>query len=117
MEGGLVTAVVLWIALWRWRSWGALAFFTLVLATIQTVFGYLSNSAAPEAAGWPWYMVLAATLVDVSVNVGIFAAVGAIIVWLRGGKFERKVSEADIDAELARVRAEAAARNDRQPSE
>ena len=106
----MLIKIILWIALWRWRSWNALASFSVALAAIQLFFGYVSVSAMPQTEGWPWYAVLAATSVDVALSVAIFATVGAAIVWFRGGKVEKRVSEAEIDAELARVRAEAKAR-------
>jgi hypothetical protein len=108
----MVFLIVGWIALWRWRSWGLLGFYSAALALLQGFFGFQTNLAAPELAGMPWTVALLATAIDVGLFVGVFAIVGAIIVWRRGGKFEGKSpSEAEIDAELARIRAEAAARD------
>lgn len=107
----MIFAIVFWIALWRFRSWSFLFAFAAVLAVLVGVTAYFGNAAAPELAGLPWFAVLIATLIDVALNVGIFAAVGAAIVHFRGGKLEKKVSESEIDAELARVRADAAARD------
>jgi len=107
----MIFMIVGWIALWRWRSWGLLGFYSAALALLQGFFGFQSNLEAPELAGLPWTVALLATAIDVAILVGVFAIVGAIIVWRRGGKFERKApGEAEIDAELARIRAEAAAR-------
>lgn len=111
----MIIAIVLWIALWRFRSWSFLFGFTAVLAVLLGVIGYFNNAASPEAAGLPWIAILIATLIDVALNVGIFFVVGAAIVHFRGGKIEKKVSESEIDAELARIRAEAAARGEPPP--
>jgi hypothetical protein len=60
----------------------------------------------------PAYAVALGLAIDFALNVGVFAVVGAIIVALRGGKSEqRSPSEKEIDAELARIRAEAARRD------
>lgn len=107
----MVFMIVGWIALWRWRSWGLLGFYSVSLALLQGLLGFQGNLEAPELAGLPWTAALLATAIDVGISVGVFAIVGAIIVWRRGGKFERKAPrEAEIDAELAQIRAEAAAR-------
>lgn len=109
---------MLWIIglvmLWFRPSWGFLGIFALGLAVLRALISYFAVSALPDFAGQP-LLIAFAIAVDVAINVGIFAVLGAIVVAIRGGKIERNPSEKEIDAELARFRAEAAARDQQPP--
>lgn len=110
MEGALVFLIVFWMALWRWRSWGMLGWFTSVYLAVRATGVILEHLDRTSAGGSPWADFPWGAATDAAIDVAFLSLGGAAIVALRGGKFEKKVSEAEIDAELARVRAEAAAR-------
>ncbi|MGE0044188.1 MAG: hypothetical protein AB7J28_08010 [Hyphomonadaceae bacterium] len=103
--------IIGWVMLWFRASWGLLGFFSFCLAVLSGLLNYFRTANHPDAEGLPFEVVLIASAIDTAIGVAIFAAVGAIIVAVRGGKIERRSpTDAEIDAELARIRAEAAAR-------
>jgi len=102
------------IMLWFRPSWGFLGIFACGIGILSALIGYLGVANSPEAAGQPFPVLLAATAIGVAIDVGLFSILGAIVVAIRGGKIEKRVSDKEIDAELARVRAEIAAREGRE---
>lgn len=105
---------MLWIIglvmLWFRPSWGFLGIFALGIAVLSALGSCVAILNAPEMEGAPLAVTLLTVALAVAIDVGIFAILGAIVVALRGGKIEKKVSEQELDAELARVRAEIATR-------
>jgi len=85
-------------------SWGLWGFFSIVAASLGLWAGF-SAHLEPIVAATAAFMQGA-----------IFCALGALIVFLRlrFGKGGRSRQDKDIDAELARMRAEAAAREGQQ---
>jgi hypothetical protein len=97
--------IIGWVMLWFRPSWGFLLFFGLCIGVFSlglTLFLLISAGVFDQVSTSELFVALAS---DFVVNVGVFAAVGAIIVAARGGKIERKPTEKEIDEELARFRA------------
>lgn len=103
--------IIGWVLIWTRPTWNFLFYFAIAIGVLSMVASlFLGGGMALLATEQP-LTVLLALGVDFVLNVGVFAAVGAIIVAIRGGKSEERTpSEAEIDNELARVRAEAAKR-------
>ena len=99
-----------WVMVFMRPSWGFLTFFALCVTILSTVFN-LFWGASQGALGDP--VMLMALAIAAALEFAIFFVVGAVIVLLRGAKKDggKAPSEKEIDAELARVRAEAAARD------
>ncbi len=93
-------------------NWNFLFFFAGCMAALWAVQVILG--AIEFHAEFPVPQVLFSGIIEIVLRVGVFLAIGALIVKLRGGKAEEKSPSAEeIDAELAKVRAENAAREPR----
>lgn len=108
--------IIGWIMLWFRPSWGFLIFFGLCIGVLSLVISLLMLGGVGVLSAVPIGELATALGADFAWNVGVFVAIGAIIVALRGGKLEKRApNEKEIDAELARIRAEAAAREQGRP--
>ncbi len=98
-----------WVLVFMRPSWGFLTFFALCITILAAIFN-LFWGASEGALGNP--VILMAVAIAAGIDFAVFFAVGAIIVLLRGARKDggKSPSEKEIDAELARIRAEAAAR-------
>ncbi|KAF0170228.1 MAG: hypothetical protein IV086_07775 [Hyphomonadaceae bacterium] len=93
-------------------NWNFLFFFAGCIAALWAVQVILG--AIEFHAEYPVPQILFSGTIMIVVRVGVFLAIGALIVKLRGGKAEEKGPSAqEIDAELAKMRAEKAAREPR----
>ena len=102
--------IVGWAMLWFRPAWWFWSGFSLCYAALTGFIYYVRAANDPQSADLPMEVVLLAAAIDTVVGVAIFAAVGAIIVVVRTRRAKPGRKEAEIDAELARMRAEAAAR-------
>ncbi len=86
-------------------SWGLWGVFSII-AAVLFVLSAIGANIAPEVA-----------LVGAFIEGVVFCGLGALIVFLRlrFGKGGNAKQDKEIDAELARIRAEAAARDSQQP--
>lgn len=103
--------IIGWVMIWFRPTWNFLFYFAIAIGVFSLLISFFLGGGVALLATASPYAVALALAIDFALNVGVFAAVGAIIVALRGGKSEqRSPSENEIDAELARIRAEAARR-------
>ncbi|MGD9814651.1 MAG: hypothetical protein AB7Q23_14270 [Hyphomonadaceae bacterium] len=106
--------IIGWIMLWFRPSWGFLIFFGLCIGVLSLVISVFMLGGMGIFELVPLSEIIVALGTDFLLNVGVFVVIGAIIVVVRGGKLEKRApSDREIDAELARIRAEAAAREGR----
>lgn len=103
--------IIGWVLIWMRPTWNFLFYYAIAIGVFSLLISFFLGGGIALLATMPPLAVVLALAIDFAWNVGVFAIVGAIIVAVRGGKSEERTpSAAEIDNELARVRAEAAKR-------
>ncbi len=109
----LIWIIILWIVLGARPSWKNLFTLTGVLAAIAVgilIFATAQSGVAPTPP------ILIAYALSVVPFAFMFVAVGAIVIWLRGGSVEGDASKSrKLDKDMERIRAEIAAREPNPP--
>lgn len=105
--------IILWIVLGVRPSWKNLFILTGVLVAIAVallVFATVQSGIPPTP------LVVGAYIVSMIPFALMFVAIGAIVIWLRGGSVEGDATKSRrLDKEMERIRAEIAARDGQPP--
>lgn len=101
-----------WVLIWMRPTWNFLFYYSIAIGVFALLISFFLGGGIALLPTTPPLEFVAFYGIQFVLNVGVFAVVGAIIVAVRGGKSEqRSPSSAEIDSELARVRAEIAKRD------
>lgn len=106
--------IIFLIWLWFRPSWERLKFFTLGTGVLVGAIGLLKALTAPAEEDYPLWAKLIDVLINAAIYVAVFWLLGFLIVKFKEpGRLSSK--EKALDEEMARIRAEIAARDESAP--